>query len=481
MRIVCLIAFSFFAALNSFAANVYVRDGAAGTGLSWSDALDDLPANLTRDNTYYLADGVYGDHTFDEPLDGTKLITIKKATESDHGTETGWDSSYGDGEAIFEGRAWTFGATGGTYGYITIDGGFSGGRNHLGYGIRVRSTAAENRSNTVLVFMGGDVVALNSTTIRNVSFDFNDGQAAIDTDIGGAIIFFSPVNDLTIQDCSIYKSTGLAIQLRDDTQGGNPWTNRGASSNVLIERVYMRDIGGGGGPAAHWELTWITQVAGLVIRYCTVENVYGPVNGQTGWFMIGACDGVKYYGNLVFCVPGATQDGQSTAVGNDGLFSRWVGLAGYENTAVELYNSDFINLPANAHGNQDDADTFVLRNNFYYTAAFSWSGVTTRSHEAFGGGVTAGGTSAQSGLDSSIFVNYSANTVAGFHLAAATSAGTTLASPYDVDADGEVRGADGTWDRGAFEYDSGGGGTSGGGAGTVNTSVLRVGTIRVAP
>jgi hypothetical protein len=38
-----------------------------------------------------------------------------------------------------------------------------------------------------------------------------------------------------------------------------------------------------------------------------------------------------------------------------------------------------------------------------------------------------------------------------FHLAVPTLPGVSLGAPYDVDPDGIKRGADGNWDRGAFE------------------------------
>jgi len=86
----------------SIGANHYIRDGGSGDGSAWDNALDALPATLTRDDTYYIADGDYVQYTFDDAVDGTKYITIKKATVADHGTETGWDNAYGDGQAVFE-------------------------------------------------------------------------------------------------------------------------------------------------------------------------------------------------------------------------------------------------------------------------------------------------------------------------------------------------------------------------------------------
>ena len=44
------------------AANHYVRAGATGSadGTDWTNAFTDLPATLTRGDTYFVADGTYG-------------------------------------------------------------------------------------------------------------------------------------------------------------------------------------------------------------------------------------------------------------------------------------------------------------------------------------------------------------------------------------------------------------------------------------
>src|SRR3989344_1494729 len=99
----------------------YIRNGATSSSCTdWTNACDSLPGTLQRGATYYIADGSYGSYTFDDPVFGTQLITIKKATASDHGTNTGWSSSYGSGQAVFGGTLnfntsyWVFdGQTGG--------------------------------------------------------------------------------------------------------------------------------------------------------------------------------------------------------------------------------------------------------------------------------------------------------------------------------------------------------------------------------
>jgi hypothetical protein len=88
----------------------YVREGATGLGdgSDWTNAYTELPVDLERGTTYYLADGTYPIYTFDDPLDGEMYITIKKAIESDHGPAIDWDISYGDEQAIFTGGEMTW-------------------------------------------------------------------------------------------------------------------------------------------------------------------------------------------------------------------------------------------------------------------------------------------------------------------------------------------------------------------------------------
>ncbi len=87
----------------SLAANHYVRAGATGRadGSDWTNAYTALPATLIRGDTYYVADGNYSSYVFDDSASGTTLITIKKATIADHGTDIGWNNTFGDGQAVF--------------------------------------------------------------------------------------------------------------------------------------------------------------------------------------------------------------------------------------------------------------------------------------------------------------------------------------------------------------------------------------------
>ncbi|MFP4112142.1 MAG: hypothetical protein ACLFUO_04010 [Candidatus Woesearchaeota archaeon] len=81
----------------------HIRSDASGNndGSDWNNAYTELPDNLERGATHYIADGTYPSYDFDDSPSGTNLIKIKKATMSDHGSSTGWQDSFGDGKTVF--------------------------------------------------------------------------------------------------------------------------------------------------------------------------------------------------------------------------------------------------------------------------------------------------------------------------------------------------------------------------------------------
>ncbi|MGC3956810.1 MAG: hypothetical protein QM813_02250 [Verrucomicrobiota bacterium] len=92
--------------ISALSQNSYcVRAGATGSGngSDWNNAYPSLPATLQRGATYYIATGTYGSYRFDDAVSGTNVITIKKATATDHKTDTGWVASYGEGQAVWNG------------------------------------------------------------------------------------------------------------------------------------------------------------------------------------------------------------------------------------------------------------------------------------------------------------------------------------------------------------------------------------------
>jgi hypothetical protein len=74
---------------------------AGGDGASWATAFATLPEPAERGAVYFFGDGEYGQLMLDEPEADDAWITLRKATEHDHGVDVGWDPAYGDGQAMF--------------------------------------------------------------------------------------------------------------------------------------------------------------------------------------------------------------------------------------------------------------------------------------------------------------------------------------------------------------------------------------------
>jgi hypothetical protein len=137
---------------------IYVREGAGGTGVSWANALSDLPTTFVRGETYYVADGSYGSHTFGTV--GTSVITIKKATATDHGIETGWSAEYGDGQALFA-AGWTFSTS-----YWNVDGQF--GSLDGTFGFKVKRTNSDGKC--VTINTGANYINLSYLDLDNAGY-----------------------------------------------------------------------------------------------------------------------------------------------------------------------------------------------------------------------------------------------------------------------------------------------------------------------
>jgi hypothetical protein len=130
-RLFIIITFIMVFPISVFAANHYILQGGTGNGTTWSNALNNLPDTLVRGDTYYIADGTYSEHMFNDAESGATYISIKKATAGDHGTDTGWQSTYGDGQAVFKGLI-NF-----TKGYYVWDGITGSGSSYNSYGFKI--------------------------------------------------------------------------------------------------------------------------------------------------------------------------------------------------------------------------------------------------------------------------------------------------------------------------------------------------------
>ena len=415
----------FVYAKDTQAANHYVRQGASGNGSDWTNAYGNLPDDLTRGDTYYMADGSYGWYYFDDALSSSTYITIKKATAVNHGTDTGWQASYGDGQAVFSDMQFVTG-------YYIIDGQSRNENNWqdvAAYGFRNAGgiySSALNPGPTCANNLTVRYMDMGGSAIGNIYSESNPDSGVY---MGG---FGEFCDNWTISHCHIH-NVGIAIQ--------------GAGQDgMLVEYNFI-------GPS--WSKEAIrgqNRFSNSTIRHnvmwnaCQMDPIEGYSSGCTGEIAIWAGDEAGYfsgnqiYGNVIQKTTDEENSGGAIIVGGDGGVG-WDGVPAsntlvYNNTIVGLktWRSDI--LINGGTGN-------VVRNNL-------WADISPDPRYWY---VGANISSNNTIMNTNIFVDYPNN----LRLSGATGNGYSLSSPYNVDVFGTTRGADGNWDIGAYEYVSGGG------------------------
>jgi len=188
------------------AANHYIREGGSGNGSAWDNAWDDLPSTFVRGDTYYVADGVYDGHTFSTLTFGTTKIYIKKATTSDHGTETGWNSSYGNGVAKFEGVI-QFSSS-----YWEFDGQVGGGPGSWdsGHGFEIETPWSSSQTS------GRAVYFTNRHTTSHITISHVEIHPQVDFQGYGHLFYGNTASEshITIDHCYLHDNYGCFVLMR---------------------------------------------------------------------------------------------------------------------------------------------------------------------------------------------------------------------------------------------------------------------------
>ena len=393
--------------------------------------------------------------TFNTAESGALRITIKGATVADHGTETGWQNSFGveNTQAVFSASA-VIPGTGifhFTTGYWVFDGSVGTGNTMSSYGFKF--TRGANCS--AVTGPQDGITALRSAatqtdlTIKYVGLEmcgpsFDAAQRGIL--VGCAACYVTATVFANNYITGAQGSMGLlnvANSTIERNWGENHWTSPNHHSDAFA--AANSDKSGGESPTcpAANECGWRNE-----FRYNVVKDCVG-----TGG-MIGSSPKSfrqwKIHGNLfVNCLGG------NGAIGNIG--------GNYAVAEAEIYNNTFASSTriqqcsaapgcATATGN-------IVKNNLFWNNncvdIFSegTGGAITHDYNAFfdcAQGTPPVETNGQIGTGDP-FVNRPSS---DHHLTAATNAGdSTIGAAYNTDPDGKTRGADGAWDRGAYEFD----------------------------
>jgi hypothetical protein len=405
----------------------YIRAGASGNGSDWSNAYGQFPSTLVRGATYFVAGGSYGSVTFDDPVSGTQMITIKKATAGDHGTGTGWSNTYESAQAQFSNLVFKTS-------YYNFDGVTGGGPGswETGFGFKVKGT-----------FHTIDFpAAVSNISIRHTDIEGGGRSASSDTDL---IYLVNKFTNITISYCFLHDTSRTMILT---------WPANG-DGFVIEYSKFARN-----GTAEHREAWSAGTDKNVVVRYNLFEDIMGTgfiaiVNGNgdaTNW---------DIYGNVFYWTGKYTDGIINTGV----IMNRYDGSGGAINVRAvnwHIYN----NIIANIRGGSFTAqiapegplDAYVVENNIWYNnVATAGAKGTLVDYNWF----FANGSNNKSGAHDLIgttnpFVDSQPWLTGNWALKAAIP-GVALPAPYNKDWLGNTRGADGTFDRGALEY----GGASG--------------------
>lgn len=418
----------------------YVRPGASGAknGANWNDAFPDLPTSLQRNALYYLAEGSYAGHTFQDPPDAANsTITVRKATQADHGTSVGWSAAFGDGQAIVSNAQWVFSES-----RYFVDGATGSGTSGHGLRFEIDPPSTANVFGFGLLQLLSYSKPITDITIRRVEVDGGDSHPPgfPDSQPGSAAFYagsnFASGTNITLSEVYFHDLTASPILIQNLAS----WT--------LERSVLARNRST---PQMHASGVCVYNATSAIFRYNRFEDIEG-----TGIITVySPSGGVEVYGNLFLGTanPNYVATGISHGTVSDN-FSEIQGLLFYNNTIVGLQglNSGVSLFSATSTGG-------LAYDNLFYNNAV-WARLPEGSqgfHDynsllntqyAYGTNPSPNEVQTNSGSPDP-FVDSSAM---DFHLNGPTAPGLPLPLPYRIDPDGILRGADGLWDHGAYEF-----------------------------
>jgi hypothetical protein len=390
----------------------HVRPAASGdgSGRDWANACGGFagacaPRTLRRGATYYVASGAYGAYRFDAPASGTTTITITKATALEHGTEAGWSSDLGVGQARFAGGASVAFATSDW----VFDGAVGRGADPNSYGFYFTPSASGTSIRPVVY--DGDRVTIRHTAVTCPGpagdiqqFGFSGTGARVTAD-------FTYANN-----CQVSHWNQGDDNVISNSYMGTYWSSS-ANHGVHVEQVLRPSF------------------FNNVVTSCAIQCIE-PGGGAT----TNINDG-RYYNNVFVNVSGT-----------NGV---WKGTSSGAIIDTLIYGNTFVNVTGpilyqNNAGLGRGAGNVMTNNLLYRCNAL---------YEQAGGGAIAhaynalfdSGTIAETGVQIATGDPFVDAARGDYRLRSATAPGQALPAPYDRDADGVVRGADGAWDRGAYE------------------------------
>jgi hypothetical protein len=401
---------------DASAANWYVRpSGGTGSGTSWTAAWNGLSAinwgTIVAGDTIWVAGGTYTQTLTPNKsgTSGSRIFLRRARADAPECTGTsGWDASYDS--TVHQVRA---GIIFGNSSYITISGRTTASGGNHGWWIDFQGATS-----------GPGIEWPNGATGSYITIEYMDlqGPGSITYSADGRGIDDTPFSSATNHTFSHMKIWG--------------WESGvyvvGASA-PLFEYIEMFDIMAANWSTFHPNGIYTSGVTNGIVRYSRFYKNNNGVGEGIFFEQSGGCSDWKIYGNVFHDLD------QS-------------GTKAIEITSVvpnlKIWNNTFDNVLAPLYTQASAGSGAELRNNLFYASGSGHSWGTTSNNLAISSGT--------------VFVNRAAK---DYHIVNTTganyprNAGVALTADgvINSDRDGVQRGADGAWDIGAYESNSGSG------------------------
>jgi hypothetical protein len=420
------------------------------TGSDWENAMTlvKAEARCPRGDSIAVADGEYPSVTFNTADSSGVSITVFKATHAgNHGRATGWNSAYGDGQAVFTGSGNVWSVR--TNNWI-LDG-VSAVNDTLGHGFKIVPVDAGAKGIDIRGLSAAGVAVPDSLEFRYIEI----AQQGLDTETADDGIYVNlstddggKCTDVLVSHCYIHDAGRVHMLLTK-------------CSNWIVEYTYCARNSSSSEQHSESVVSWGND--NMTFRYCTFADIEGtgvivPENDA----LVGGVPNsdFKVYGNLFFYTygnpynrTGTSPSGPIGSSTNDTVNN----LEFYNNTIVNWSYGNNSGIYIN-HGTGNKsynnlwfncAKWALELNNAVMASDYNWFVNTARAYGSV------------AGANDVVTAAADTNTVFTDHLsydfsllAASAVLCTTLAAEFSTDRTGATRGDDGAWDSGYLEYDA---------------------------
>jgi hypothetical protein len=417
------------------------------SGADWNNACADFtvncaPTSYVRGDTYYMAAGGYA--AFDmPPIAGTALITIKGATSADHCTNTGYTNSTMSveiGQADLTPSCNTSACLYVTGSHYVLDGNTGTLNGH--HGIVFTRDLPGNGTGWIRFGNGGSLT-LTDITLQHIEFNNVNAFNLPDTTCANAIFYISQdtVSNFAIKFGYFHDAKGDFATFANPPISNFTYSNNWEQTDRSTGSCHSEGFAFWGGTNITFSYNTFVDIAGSAV-------IFNLENQATNLYV---------YGNLWYSPAGSSQ-----SVGT-GFVSDNITVPDGPIVNAFIFNNTIANVPNSTNAGitmrSAASSNWDVKNNLWYNtgpisqnAPHDFNTFLNVGTQTFNLGanefLTASGSA--SPFVSTTDYRLTSETVDP-HLNDGTNTNALLAA-NGTDVNGITRGADGTWERGTFEF-----------------------------